>query len=346
MRLLLWGLLALMLMPSTSYSAEQNLPIYAPGTIGYLYEDCKISFKKDTTDEFFTTYCGGFFEGLIAGSFVSNYILLLEPSDSDPCANDKKIANDIINSRFCLKGGIYSSHSNNKRKARINFLSETFKLFSMWLEYNGRYRDPSEIMNADIIADFMTFATDTDFCAYLEENEPEYNPIEINQTLLETDWSKAFFDDSKRKWIDTYNQCQTDILSSNNNSAGFKRTRCGAEITGYLTGLNSTSHLQSRRPDSSPSCRSEISALFDEIDVMRRSCVTDRTDPLYIAKIFIKTTESAIAGKCHNAGEQHYPKNSDFLYTTSVTGFAGYLPIWYGEVCKEQQTSPAMNFNR
>ena len=127
--------LALILGPNFAVAAD-----YPPGSVGYLYEDCKqVLAQAESLKDAHKSYCGTFAEGFLMGVMSSSSLRLPEPAPDDPCYEDKAREYARINNRFCQKLPTY----NAKDERPEALIHAVVNLAEQWAEQNeGIFNEP------------------------------------------------------------------------------------------------------------------------------------------------------------------------------------------------------------
>jgi len=168
------------------------------------------------------------------------------------------------------------------------------------------------------------------------EERLKFNFDRINPSLLKSlDW-KNYTEKPIITLEQTYDLCRKDIDQSHSDPRAFIGTLCGAEILGGLTGLKSTQSLQ-RRKNIEGECSLIIDDLYKSINVMKKACVDDNTDPIILGRAFLKMYENEVNGVGIFNKNDLLEENEDFsekVKSISGYGAAGYFPTYYGGMCK------------
>jgi hypothetical protein len=292
---------------------------YKPGTVGHLYENCRIALENASKyTEIQETYCGAFSEGYFWGAMTSNWITLKEPPPG-PCAEEEKREYERINNRFC---GNFPKLE-DKKVTTGEALKAATDIVTRWIEFEKRTRKDDPLKRGTL-REVNKLIAPGPFCDSLAQSYPvQESPFVISPDLMKmnlADFSKAKATMTMKA---KYERCQKDVEYAAGDSKKFLETKCGAEISGYISGLHSTQHLQKNRANLSPECKKPIDRLYKSLDVTQSMCVAYDTNPLRVAEIFL----------------EKYPQMKD----TANEGGIGYLVIYRGFLCadKNQQEKKA-----
>ena len=305
-------MLLVMTFPDLSQAAE-----YKPGSIGYLYNQCGLALQNsESAAALYDTVCGAFTEGFVAGLMASNTITLSPPRPNDPCAAEKKKEYERINARFCAHLPDYDQKKIEAGRA----LDAATGLVTNWIAYlqTHRTKGKADPLKAPVTAKLGNILRPGKFCDSLETITPPEKKFIVHPALLNVTWNDAMAIKKNMTLEKKYQQCLKDIQKT---SAGdFFATRCGAEISGYIAGVNSTAHLHEGRDEPSAACGKEIDRLYKSLNVSSSMCVRPDTDPREVAKIFInRISAMKISGKS--------------LPDTEAFGAIGYQTIYKGFLC-------------
>ena len=260
---------------------------YAPGTIGYVYESCKVSLEHETTFEAYQrTYCGRFLSGLMVGMINSNWIYRFQ-KENDPCKEARDIAYEHIEARKCND---VEQDENTKNDG-----SEFYYLINDWLAYIDNSGLKQEAFSQPAPKLWRYYTRQNQFCKYRAENpDSEKERIIINPALSQdlVKNFKKFFGSGTVPWDENYEGCKQDLYISKGSRMAFASTPCGAEILGYLAGLYSTKSLQENPPKIEGVCKSDIDALYDELDITARYCYNEDENILKLGSIYLKVADT------------------------------------------------------
>lgn len=293
---------------------------YAPGTAGYLFDQCKKTLERsENLRDAHDSYCGAFIEGYVMGLMVINSGNIPKPSTSDPCRIDKEKAYNHINNRFCRRFPKITPQ-NTSAGAMIETIAT---LLDKW---ESQHKDA---MNENVVSALEPILQPGAFCDRLEEINLKSQSSTINPALKNTNWSDLMGAKSLVSLDKKFEQCEKDIAHSNKNKRAFKGTKCGGEILGFMTGLRAGNFIQDHRIHSTNMCAKPISRVYDSLDVSQTMCVRDNTDPLLVARIFTRNYD-LIKGK---------PEKSwgwKDLFDAGDLGAVGYETIYRGFLCRNE----------
>lgn len=310
--------------------AKASAQAYEPGTIGYVYESCMASLREsESAEEFEKSYCGYFIAGTMVGLLHSNYILLTEPEETDPCKQAKNKEYDRINSRWCKN--IEEKLEGDKPETHFIILKE----WGDFLKLEGKAE------NIFVLPVTMAWRysqiNGKSFCTYVDEMKAE----DLGKEVINPDVLKGFvknFDTGTTTLMAEYESCRNDIRMAAGNSQKFAETKCGAEILGFIAGLFSTEHLQYNRGEVIPSCKKEIDDLYENLDVTARSCIKENTSPLWLAGLFVQSVDelrkaAEEEGRSWGRGEK------------TPRGIVMGTLFTFGKICKTPEPPPTRPFN-
>lgn len=305
-----------------SAHATESPIVYKPGSVGYLYEDCRKVLSTGTElKNLYESYCGSFVEGFFTGAMIAHSINIPPPSPQDPCAADKQKEYDRITNRLCKNLPQYEP----KTIKAGEVLGTVGSIVTQWVEFQQKTNPKSDPLAQPATAMLGEVLQPGKFCDTLGKNlADDSNAIFINPPLFDLGWKDylAVRDhiSIKRK----YDQCLADYNAAKDESTPFKSTRCSAEITGFIAGLGSTSNLQDREPPANPACGKELDRLYRSLDMRTATCVEPGTDPMLVAHIFLERVE--------NMPGQEFEKSQKFVSLKSL-GAVGYESIYRGFLC-------------
>jgi hypothetical protein len=294
-------------LPGATHAAMK----YKPGSVGFLYENCRNALAASTSAEnLYETYCGGFTEGYLSGMAVSNWIKLPEPGGGDPCFAEKAQAYVHINRRICPNLPQYTEKMTPDVMLRLGA-----DIVSRWVD---SLSEEERNKQASIMMGSLT-APGT-FCASLESDTVYERPFpEINPALETLSWKDYLrikgYVTLERKHM----QCVKDLQHSNGSLNKFRATWCGAEIMGFLAGVRSMEHLQNREKVEG-ACGKELDRLYKSLDVKQTMCVGQDTDIMHVAQVFIDRFEGGLR------------KSQGFMNSGNL-GAVGYETIYRGFMC-------------
>jgi hypothetical protein len=295
---------------------------YKPGSLGFLYENCRSALEQsDSPAALYETACGAFVEGYIAGFLAANWIKLSPPDAKDPCHDEKQDVYDRISGRFCPALPEFDKKNLNSQIV----LENAADLVMRWIDFLKTKAGKSDPLKQPAAKALGAMLWPGDFCDSLGQAVlHEASAPAINPRLLRTDW-KDFIELKEKAGIARkYEQCQNDLAAYAQDAEKFRASRCGAEVSGFLAGLQSTSQLQQQKPVSGKSCGREIDRLYRGLDVKETMCVSAETDPVTVAKVFIERMDAMTQGK--GTWKQKLPDIQGF-------GAIGYETIYRGFMC-------------
>jgi hypothetical protein len=288
---------------------------YAPGSIGFLYEDCQKALEGSRSlPELYNTYCGAFVEGYITAYAIAGNGSTFPEQKNDPCLEDKKNFNQLVSGRFCTNLPFY-----DEKKVTAAFaLQDVTDIVSRWIGFlqKNRKEDPFTLRATDEAGSLLRPGK---FCNALSDRTSDMPSLFVtNPALHDLKWGDALKINQSMTFASKYEQCVADIARAGGSSDKFRATRCGAEVDGFIAGLRSTAYLQENRREPAPECKKEINRMYRNLDVVKNTCVSSDTDPLRVAKIFIEQVDrKSIAEK------------------KAIPASIGYEAIYRGFLCVE-----------
>ncbi len=263
---------------------------YKPGTVGYLYEDCRKALADSASlGALQASVCGAFTEGYFWGVSSADWAVLTSSPDG-PCGQERQQEYERINNRGC--GAL--PRLNPETESAGVILGTATDILVRWVDFekkNGR----SDPLNRPAVKALNGIITPGPFCDDLAKSYPAQGlPFSIN-AALRTMTMRDFAEARKNLSLGAkHEQCRKDVAAAGGDPAKFMGTRCGAEISGYIAGLHSTKHLQKNRPPPSKACKKEIDRLYRSLNVTDGMCVTYQTSPLKVAALFLANYGGAI----------------------------------------------------
>ena len=247
----------LLISAATQVAAED----YAPGTIGYLYEDCQQAVKEDSVAKFYTHWCGIFAEGYQMGAFIAamrNHGSYEDgPSASENCKAAVTREHEWLKDRgFC--------------KYRLSpdtslYLVEAFLSWATWLKQNH-----PALLEKSVIPHINQYLRHGIFCDQIKVHGLPPSGIEVNPHLAKIT-GKAW--DTQKQLPDfsddeALRECYKDPEYQRMSADKFILSTCGAFHAGTLAGAYITD-TPALNLDSDHDCQKEI-------DVMRRYEISAR----------------------------------------------------------------------
>lgn len=295
---------------------------YKPGSLGYLYEDCKKALASGTAlREVYGSYCGAFVEGYFTGAMIANAVNLPPPSPQDPCFADKSREYERINNRLCPNLPQYDP----KKASAAEIMQGAAGVVARWAEFLGKTNPKSDPLESSAAGSMNSLLAPGKFCDTLNQNLADDNAsVFINEPLLKIDWKEYIDVQNEVSLMKKYEMCKAEYKEANGDPKKFRASRCGAEVIGFIAGLRSTVHLQTREAPANPACTKEIDRLYRGLNVAESMCVTPDTDPMLVAHIFLERVESM--------PEKEFQRTQQFANLKSI-GAVGYESIYRGFLC-------------
>jgi hypothetical protein len=285
---------------------------YTPGTVGYLYDNFRLALESATKySQLQETYCGAFSEGYFWGAMATSNVSG-EVDKDDPCAEEKQKEYDRINNRFCGNFPKIDAKTTTTGDA----LRAATSIVARWIEFEKEHAkgDP---LKRGVLREINGLVRPGEFCSELKGAELKDAPFPVNPELMKMNLTDFMTAKASMTYSAKYERCRKDVLFAAGDSKKFLGTKCGAEISGYISGLHSTDHLQENRTEPSKQCKKPIDRLYNSMDVTKTMCVPYDTNPLRVAEIFI----------------QKYP---ELGLSELDVGSIGYVTIFRGFLCADQ----------
>ena len=291
------------------YASLALASTYKPGSVGYLYDSCVAALKdSQTADAFDATYCGGFVEGYVTGVAATN-IHLPPPSPDDPCAAKKTIEFARLNNRFCANLPDYK----NLSLTDINSIAPTAaNIFFRWIDFLKTQKGDAAL-NAPVTAHLNDMIGKGHFCDQLPKTLSDKSNPTIGPALQKLNLVKYIELQRSKTVSSEYAAC-----AANYKAGAFNASRCGAEITGFITGALSMRDMPIKIQKPGDSCGKEIARLRKDLDPTKTMCVSKDVNSAVVAKIFLEKIDGAKT----NAAPGY--------------GAAGFQPIYFGLLCAKK----------
>lgn len=297
MRLRAW-LLALTFIACAPQPAKaQDTPAYAPGTIGYLYEDCRTALQSETADGLTGSYCFNFGIGYGFGGLNANGLMPVVEKN-DPCAADKEKLYDRFDTRFC------PAVLQPPPQAMKSPILATLHLFFGWvddLKENGK----DDVLSQPVTAALNDMIMPGAFCEKVTAHMNDAFPYEISPAVRKfaTNLLAVRKTVMARTLTATYEQCTQDIESPDT----FRASLCGAEALGYLTGVNSTRQaLDTPIEADEKSCAPAMTRIYHSLDVASYRCHRENTEPMLLALAFIRDNKERMENPEATGGKDRF----------------------------------------
>ncbi|MBK9562012.1 MAG: hypothetical protein IPO54_02540 [Micavibrio sp.] len=292
--------------------AEESISAYKPGTVGYLYDNCRLALGSATKyTELQETYCGAFSEGYFWGASASNWMLPMTVEEG-PCAEEKKREWERINNRFC---GNFPKLDDKTTTG--DALKSATNIVTRWISFEKQMSD-SDPLRRGTLREVNGLVQPGPFCDSLSKSYVvQESPFAINPPLMKMNLRDFMKAKSNMTMKAKYERCKRDVEYAAGDAKKFLSTKCGAEISGYISGVHSTQYLQKNRAELTEECRKPIDRLYKNLDVTQSMCVSYDTNPLWVAELFIK-------------------KFPEFKNIEKEQGGIGGLIVWKGFLCAEK----------
>lgn len=252
---------------------------YAPGTIGYLYEDCVKATQADTLDGLVGSYCARFVVGYFWGYSSSNYITpAVKPGD--PCKADVERLFEHIKGRTCRSVAVWPDYVKKEPVLAL------MHLFFGWVDYlkeNGQ----DDVLRRPAAAAFNDMIAPGPYCAVVDGFGGDLTRYQLSAALHKIRNNPLALKRAYEKTITARarEQCADDAATPD----AFRASLCGAEVMGYTAGLNATRWIQENRlPAQDPACQPGVTRLYNNLDAAGYRCVKPDTDPILLALAYLK----------------------------------------------------------
>ena len=263
---------------------------YKPGSVGFLYSQCRIALEKsEGLQQLQQTYCGAFAEGYFAGALTSNWVVLPDPPQSDPCYEDKKREHERINNRAC-PFMVQKEYKDINPSLMLRTFTEAIE---HWVNFQNKNK-AGDVLQKPVITALNSLFSPGPFCNALDKHTVLQRPPPNPHPALTNLKSIKDIAQVRANFIlpVKYQNCVADLQAAGDDPKKFKATRCGAEIMGFITGLHLTESLQKGRSRPSASCKKQIDRVYRSLNITEGMCVSKGTQPLSVAKVFIEKYES------------------------------------------------------
>jgi hypothetical protein len=252
---------------------------YAPGTVGYLYEDCRAAVRSETAAGFTGSYCFSFGIGYGFGGLNANGVMPVVEKN-DPCAADKEKLYDQYDARFC------PAILKPPPEAVKNPVLSALHLFFGWVDFlkeNGR----DDVLDQPVTTALNGMIAPGAFCDRVMAAQGKDFPYDMSPAVRKFTTNllavrKAVM---ARSYAAAYEECTKD----SDDPDSFRASLCGAEALGYLTGVNSTRQVLDHRIEAGDkACAPAMTRIYHSLDVATYRCHGENTEPLLLALAFIR----------------------------------------------------------
>lgn len=246
---------------------------YAPGTLGYLHANCREAVQSETVDNLVGSYCARFFSGYVQGYMRANWIV--PGGDAkDPCHAEMTRQYEHIENRTC------QTVRNRPAFTKTEPILSVMHMFFGWVDFlkeNGqddKLQKPAAAVFNDMIRPGPYCAVMENFSGDLTRYElsPALHKIRNNPIVLKKAYDALIARPAQE-------QCARDSA----NPDAFRASLCGAEVSGYIAGMNSTKWIQENKlPAQNESCQPGVTRLYNTLDAPARTCIRPETDPVLL----------------------------------------------------------------
>lgn len=291
---------------------------YAPGTTGYIYEQCKTNLSQsESLKDAHNSYCGHFIEGYVVGLMIANAGTIPMPHEQDPCFADKQKAINHINGRFCKN---LPSVTDEKLDARTA-IEKANQITAGWIKHN------KQELNKPVTQALPHLLSPGPYCTQIPFLEND--GIALNESLQTASWRDVIGLTKHSTLEQKFKQCKSDIKRAKRKSLAFKATKCGAEIMGFMAGTKASAHIQSKRIKASNMCEKPVKRLYETFNTAHTMCLRDKTNPLTVARIFVENY-ALIAREKGIGGWSN-------LFDFGDLGGVGFETIYRGFLCRNER---------
>ncbi len=271
--LALLGMAAFLVAIPFSYADET----YPPGTIGYLYEDCKKAVKAESIKDFQASWCGAFIEGYKAGAFSAAMMNhhkqdYYKPRPQCEQAAQKEREN-IRNPYICPHLRYLMAEAGTP----INII----KGLPIWIEWEKK--NAPGILNHDLAPHINKAIKSPDFCEYAIAGKFKTQLFSVNPALANLDertWEKTVRAIPLPE-IHEREDCKPETLEKMDESS-FAKSTCGAATIGMFAGMYLTD-TPARAHD--PECAEDINAIRKQEIAARQACLPETLTTHEIKKL-------------------------------------------------------------
>lgn len=232
--------------------------------------------------------------------------------EEGPCAEEKKREWERINNRFC---GNFPKLDDKTTTG--DALKSATNIVTRWISFEKQMSD-SDPLRRGTLREVNGLVQPGPFCDSLSKSYVvQESPFAINPPLMKMNLRDFMKAKSNMTMKAKYERCKRDVEYAAGDAKKFLSTKCGAEISGYISGVHSTQYLQKNRAELTEECRKPIDRLYKNLDVTQSMCVSYDTNPLWVAELFIK-------------------KFPEFKNIEKEQGGIGGLIVWKGFLCAEK----------
>lgn len=275
----IFSALALLILLAAPAAADE----YAPGTVGYLYEDCRRAVMADSAAAFQDSYCFHFGIGYAFGA-LSAQRSLPAPDASDPCHADR------LNLHTQREGLLCPIVAYPPPYALQSPVLAALHMFFAWIE--EQQDNAADILHRPATTALNAILAPGAFCDRAMAYRGRPFPYDINPAVSRFAGNvlavrKAVM---ARTTATTVEQCRADSAAPDR----FRTSNCGAEITGYLTGIYAQ-HIPAaeRLAARNESCAPALGRIYQSLDVGQYRCHAPGTEPLLLALAYIRDNHRA-----------------------------------------------------
>jgi hypothetical protein len=271
--------------PTTSIAAKKapREQSYAPGTIGYLYNDCKKALSADNLTDAKDSYCVSFSMGFAYG-FVNAQSIKSPNSKNKECAADYQAIDEQLAQRTCF------SLQRPSAQMLKDPMRSVLSLFFAWVDEEVASGNKA-IMTAPATEAINSMIVPVGYCETIDAYKGHDLNKDMSKTMIQFSGNYGFmkkaFDARASK--DMVENCK-DALD---NKSNFKSSHCAAEITGYLTGMNSIQPIiKNPIKVENEQCAPGIKRFYDSINLPKHRCLEANRDPALIAQKYIELMDN------------------------------------------------------
>lgn len=252
---------------------------YAPGTLGYLHADCKKAIQAETAPAFVGSYCARFISGYFWGYSSSNYMTPAVKA-GDPCKADVERLFEHIKGRTCRSVAVWPDY------AKKEPILSVMHLFFGWVDYL-KESGKDDVLNKQASAVFNDMIAPGPYCEMVDSFDGDLTRYQLSPALHKIRNNPLALKKAYDEMIarPAQEQCARDT----GNPDAFRASLCGAEVMGYVAGLNAGAWVDDNRlPAEDPACQPGVTRLYNNLDAAGYRCVPPEADPILLTLEYLK----------------------------------------------------------
>lgn len=262
-----------------TFSSPAHADGYAPGTVGYLYEDCVSATQAENVDDFVGSYCARFFNGYVRGYMRANWIVPVKNA-KDPCHAEMQRHYDHIKGRFCGSGILDRPPYATKEP-----LLSVMHLFFGWVDFL-KEDGQDKVLNKQASAAFNDMIRPGPYCDVIAGFDGNLSRYALSKAVHKVRNNPGALKAAYERQIvrGAQEQCDGDTSAPDS----FRASRCGAEVAGYIAGINSTKWIQDNRLEAEDTaCQPGVTRFYNSLDIPAYTCLRPDTDPVRVALAYL-----------------------------------------------------------